>query len=439
MKKSTLLPFALLLAALPVSAEEPRTLTLAQALGELDAQSYVLAEARSRVTQAQALVGQASSPLLPQLAAAGGYTRNSDEARVGLGGIFQGLGLPPPAGVPGTLYIQPISAWTVSASARIPLVVPHAWADRAAAQRATEAAAASLATARLGLRAALVQAAWAAAAAAEIVVASERAVDVAHEHRETAARMLAAGETAALSVLRADTEAVKRQSDLVRARAELERARLATGVLLGTSQPVRVLPGAPPADATAGSELLVHEALGQRPEIAASAAKIRAAEAQSRSARLRLLPQISGSAAVFASDMPYPTGKKDGWRLTVDATWPLFDGGYRRSKRKESDAQSEGVRAAAEAQRLAVAQEVADAVRDLRVAAERVRLAEQQAGLAAEAAASAKRTFEAGITGSLEVLDANDRLYQADVALADARGRLGIAHAALRKAVGRDW
>ena len=157
------------------------------------------------------------------------------------------------------------------------------------------------------------------------------------------------------------------------------------------------------------------------------------------SSGLRLLPQISGSAAAFASDMPYPTGKKEGWRLTVDATWPLFDGGYRRSKRAQADAETEGARAAAETQRLAIAQEVADAVRDLGVAAERVRLAEQQAAFAAEAAASAQRTFAGGITGSLEVLDANDRLYQADVALADARGRLGIAHAALAKAVGRDF
>jgi outer membrane protein TolC len=182
----------------------------------------------------------------------------------------------------------------------------------------------------------------------------------------------------------------------------------------------------------------VREAFGQRPEVAANAAKIRASDAQSLSARLRLLPQLSGSAAVFASDMPYPTGKKDGWRLTIDATWPLFDGGYRGSRRAQAEAETEGARAAAETQRLAIAQEVADTVRDVGVANERLRLAERQAAFAAEAAASAKRTFEAGVTGSLEVLDANDRLYQADVALADARGRLGIAGAALAKAVGRD-
>ncbi|MBN2577226.1 MAG: TolC family protein [Deltaproteobacteria bacterium] len=434
--------FLLALAARPARADEVRTLSLAEALRMLESQSFVLAEAKSRVEQARALVGQATSPLLPQVAAAGGYVRNSDEAKVGFretfGPIFSGIGQPMPEGMPGTLYIQPIGVWTVSASAKVPLVVPSAWAERKAAERASEAAAASLGAVRLGLRAALAQAAWAAAAAEDVVAASERAVVLAEEHRRTSARMHEAGETAALSVLKAETEVVRRQSDLLRARADLSRARLAIGVLLGKSLPLRVLPD-PVPDTAAPSEILVREALEQRPEVAASLAKIRAADAWTLSARLRLLPQLSGSAAAFASDMPYPTGEKQGWRLTVDLMWPLFDGGYRGSKRAESAAEGQGARAAAEAQRLSIAQEVADAARDVQVAKERLRLAEQQAKFAAEAAASANRTFAAGVTGSLEVLDANDRLYLADVALAEARGRLGVASAALSKAVGRDF
>lgn len=444
MKKVFLSMFAVLAAASPVAADDLRTLSLDQALGELDAKNFALAEAKSRVAQARALVGSASSPLLPQVVSAGGYARNSDEAKIGLGNLFQAIGQAPPPGFPGTLYIQPIGAWTVSGSVKVPLLVPNAWADRAAAQRGTEAAVATAATIRLQLRAVMVQSAWAAFAAEEIVAASERAAETAEEHRQTSARMVAAGEAAALSVLKADTELVKRQSDLVRARAELERARLALGVLLGRSEPVRVLPGASPsADAPAGHEALVAalvaEALGQRPELQADAARIRVADTETLSARLRLLPQLSGTATAFASDMPYPTGKKDGWRLTLDATWPLFDGGYRDSKRAQAEAESEGAGAAAAGQRLAIAQEVADALRDVGVAAERLRLAERQCAFAAEAAASAKRTFEAGVAGSLEVLDANDRLYQADVALADARGRLGVAHAGLSKALGRDF
>jgi len=328
----------------------------------------------------------------------------------------------------------------VSGLIKIPFVVPSAWADRKAAQHATDAAVASLATVRLSLRAAMTQSAWAATAAEEVVAASERAVAVAVEHRETSARMHAAGETTVLSVLKANTEVVKRQSDLVRAVTELERARLAIGVLLGKAEPLRVLPGPVPDSARLSSrEALVREALTRRPEVAGNAAKIRAANTQTLSARLRLLPQLSGSAAVFASDMPYPTGKKEGWRLAVDLTWPLFDGGYRSSKRERGEAEVDEARATAESQRLTIAQEVADAFRDLAVAQERLKLAEQQAAFAAEAAASAKRTFDAGVTGSLEVLDANDRLYQADVALADARGRLGVAGAVLVKAVGRDF
>jgi outer membrane protein TolC len=434
---STLL---LLSVTAPATADEIRTLGLDQALGELDAKNFGLAEARSRVAQARALVGQASSPLLPQVVAAGGYARNSDEAKVAIGNLFQAIGQAPPPGFPGTLYIQPLAAWTVSGSVKVPLLVPNAWADRTAAQQGAEVAVASATAMRLQLRAVLVQAAWAASAAEEIVAASERAVQTAEEHRQTSARMVEAGESASLSVLKADTELVKRQSDLVRARAELQRARLALGVLLGRSEQVRVLLAKPQsADASAASEGLVAEALGRRAELQADAAKIQVAEAQRLSARLRFLPQLSGTATVFASDMPYPTGKKEGWRLTLDATWPLFDGGYRSSKRAEAEAEAEGARASLQAQRLAVAQEVADAAREVGVAAERLRLAERQCAFAAEAAASAKRIFEAGVAGSLEVLDANDRLYQADVALADARGRLGIARAGLAKALGRDF
>jgi len=439
MTKSFSIMSIVLLAVVPARAYDLRTLNLTQALDELDAHNWALAEARSRVEQARAMIGQASSALLPTAMAAGGYTRNSDEAKVGLGGVFQALGVQPPAGIPGTLYIQPIGAWTVSGAVKVPLLVPTAWADRAAAQRGSEAASAASSAIRLQMHASLAQAAWAGAAAEEIVAASERAVSVAEEHRRTAARLVDAGEATPLSVLKADTEVTKRESDLVRARAELERARLAVGVLLGKAEPVRVLPPPPPdARPPLRSQDLVSEALSGRPEIQSEVAKIRAAQAETLSARLRLLPQISGSASVFASDMPYPTGKKDGWRLTLDATWLLFDGGYRNSRRAQGEAESEGAAAAAESARIAIAQEVADAVREVGVATERLRLAERQAAFAAEAAASAKRTFEGGVAGSLDVLDANDRLYQADVGLADARGRLGMARAGLAKALGHD-
>ena len=59
-------------------------------------------------------------------------------------------------------------------------------------------------------------------------------------------------------------------------------------------------------------ESLVAEALHARPELVAQEAQIRVARAQMTAARLRWLPQISGSGTVFAADVPYPTGEKGG-------------------------------------------------------------------------------------------------------------------------------
>ena len=175
----------------------------------------------------------------------------------------------------------------------------------------------------------------------------------------------------------------------------------------------------------------------RRGELAAASAQVTGAERQLTAARLRVLPQLSASASAFAQDVPYPTGHKEGWRLTVDSTWNLYDGGLRYGRARQAEGVAAGARAAAEAQRLAVVQEVEDAARDVAVASERLGLAEDQTRLAAEAAATARRGFAGGVAGSLDVLDANDRLFQSEVGLAEARARLGGALASLDRAAGR--
>lgn len=425
-------------AAAQTELSAPPTLEMEDAVAALDAQNLALSEARSRVAKLEAAVGLASAPLLPTVVVAGGYVRNSDEVKVGLGSLFQALGQPTPTGMPNTIPIQPLAAWSVAGTVKVPLLMAQAWADRGTAQHATEAASASTAVLRLQLRAALAQAGYAATAAEETVAASERAVATALEHRDTAQRLVDAGQAPVLSVLKADTELTKRRSDLARARAELGRLQLALGVMLGRPQAMRIVVRHPADLPSADTDALVREALGRRPELDVHRANLRIADSEARSARLRWVPQVSGSASVFASDTAYPTGKKEGWRLTLDASWPLFDGGHRSAKLAQAGAEGRAAAFAEESTRVTIAQEVADAERDVLVTKERLQLAERQVAFAAEAAASAKRTFEGGVAGSLDVLDANDRLYQAEVGLAEARGRLGMAHAALLRNLGRE-
>jgi outer membrane protein TolC len=423
------------LAALAGPAEE---VALADALAALDDANLGVAQARSRAEEAAAVVSQARAALVPSVSAAASWVRNSDEVRIGL---------PPPLAV--ERLIQPEEAFGVAGTLRVPLVVPNAWYEVGAARAGARAAEATAEAARRRTRAAFAQAAYGARAAEEVVVASEQALESAAELVRSAERRVRAGTAAPLDRLKARTEQVRRESDLARARAELDRARLALGVLLGREAPVRILvpeaEGDAEASVTGGGSTgaprtagLAAEALGRRAEVAAQAAQVEAARAQIRASRARLAPQLQASASVFAQDVPFPTGEREGWRAAVELVWPLFDGGLREGRRREAEARLGTAHAAAEAQRLAVIHEVTDATRDLDVARERLRLAVSQRQLAADTAASARRSFEAGIASSLDVLDANDRLYLADVGLADGRARVAQARVALDYAAGRE-
>jgi outer membrane protein TolC len=406
-------------------------LSLETALAELERQNLTLAQARSRAEEARAASGQAEAQLLPSLSAGASYVRNSADAKLSIGP------LPPifPSGK--NLVIQPLEQLSAQGTLRVPLVVPSAWYEVRAARASARAADASADAVRLQLRAGLAQAAHAARAAEEVVVASEQAVEFAAEHARSADRRVKAGVAPPLDALRARTEQVRRESDLAQARAGLGRARLALGILLGREGPVRIVVADPAAPPPADPAALAADAVERRPELRAQREQLAAAERQVDATWARLAPQLSASGSLFASDVPYPTGEKDGWRATLDLTWPIFDGGLREARRRQARAQVATAQAAAEAQRLAVVQEVADAARDLDVARERLRLGETQRALAADAAASARRSFEAGVASSLDVVDANDRLYQADVGLADARARLAQAVIGLDRAAGR--
>jgi outer membrane protein TolC len=349
------------------------------------------------------------------------------------------LPIPPIAGAPSTIVIQPLQAFSATGTLRVPLIVPNAWFDVSAAREGVRAAEASANAVRAQLRTGMAQAAYAATAIEEVVTASERAVATATEHARSAERRVKVGTSPPLDSLRAQAELVRRESDLARARADLGHAELALGVLLGRAEKVRIVvpPTPAPLFVENSTASLVDNAVARRPEMAAQRAQVDAARAQLRSSWARFAPQLFATGSIFASDTPYVTGKKDGWRVMLELTWPLYDGGLRYGKRQQAEASISEASAGATAQRIAVAQQIEDASRDIEVARERLRLGESQQKLASDAAASAQRSFDAGIATSLDTLDANDKLYQADVGLADARARLAQAVLALDQALGR--
>jgi outer membrane protein TolC len=111
----------------------------------------------------------------------------------------------------------------------------------------------------------------------------------------------------------------------------------------------------------------------------------------------------------------------------VDLTIPLYDGGYRSSKEAHARSELRAAEAELAAQQITVDQEVQDAERAVVLAEQQMRLATTLQTLAADAAASAQRSYEAGVASTLDVLDANDKLYQAEVGVANARAETALA------------
>jgi outer membrane protein TolC len=443
---TALLPTVLLATSVALAAEAPPALTLDEALHELESRNLTLAQARARADEAQGVVRQALAALLPTAAVGGSYVRNNAQAKLAIGALLDSIegGLSQVAhtqvtldrsNVPADTLIQPLESFAGQASLRLPLFAANGYQDYLATTEAARSAGLSVDAARLQLRSALLQSAAWAQGTEDIALATERALEVAQAHARSAGRRFEAGTVEHLTELQAQTDVVRREGDLVRARADQERAWLALGVLLGRAEPVRVtLPPLRPAPGEAAAQLA--RALEARPELQAQAASLESASWQVRSAWWRLAPQLSASLTGTASNVAYVTGLYSGWRASVDLTWTLYDGGFRYGKRVQAQSQLAAAQAALAAQRVEVQQQVLDARRDLEVAIERLRLGERQKALAEEVAGSARRGFEAGLASSLDVLDANDRLYQSEVGLADARARLGMAAAALDRATG---
>lgn len=420
-------------AAAPTAPAEvaTRTLSLEQALQQLDSENLELALAEARLQRATALTREAGAQLRPNLVAVGSYVRNNDEVALRVGDLLTQL--PGAPSLP-NVVIQPLDAWTAVGTLRVPLFVPTAWHDVKAAEANEASARGAVEVARAQARAALANLAYGALALEEVVAAAERAIELAERQAQSAARRVQAGTAAPLDVLRAQAEKVRRESDLTRARADLERARLSMGVLLGQTVPVRVTA---PAETVADAAPLSSErAFEDRPEFRVLEAQAEAGRELLRSANARFWPQLHASGSVFASDEPYPTGDKTGWRVGVDLTLPLYDGGLRYGKRDEANAVVRAASLEAAQRRVVVQQEIADAEREVQVAKERLRLAETRARLARDAAASAERSFAVGVASSLDVLDANDQLFQAEVALAAERAHQAQTRIELKRAHG---
>lgn len=266
--------------------------------------------------------------------------------------------------------------------------------------------------------------AWLRVVRAEVLLEVTRASLERHEDLEAdfaAIAQIDVGRRYDLVQARTRTEQVRlliadRQSEIALARAALARFVRAALPAEPLALPTDTLPEPTP-------DALTLAALDEHPAVRAAQLEFDSAQANTRVARASRRPRL---------DLESTVGKDSATQLLL--SWPAFDRGADAAERAAV------AQLGAEGARLAEARQ--QTAEDVRIAREewlaverRARIAEGQVGLAEELVVTYREQFRIGRRNLLDLLNAFNELYQAQVAVATARvdhvlSRLQIEYAA---------
>ncbi len=275
-------------------------------------------------------------------------------------------------------------------------------------------------------------------AGASRVEAARAQLKTAEAVYERAVGLKNSGLAPGIDVLRAQVELQAQQQRVLATGNELAKQKLnlarAIGLPLGQqfTQPdglVTAPPSVPVLDE------MLKTALEMRPDYRQAAALVRAAEETRKAARSRGLPSLQVNADY--GDIGRTPGNSHG-TMTVQGTLmiPLYTGGRTRAEILESDALFDQRKAEAENLRERIELEIRTAALDIRSASEQVKVAESARELARQQLAQAQDRFAAGVTDSLEVVQAQGATVAADENYISSLYSLNVAQALLARAMG---
>ena len=175
-------------------------------------------------------------------------------------------------------------------------------------------------------------------------------------------------------------------------------------------------------------------ALEHNPQVAASRAAVRAAEAQVQVVRAGLAPTVSlsaGGSLGNSTGSPTTSGQ-----VSAGVTYLIYDGGLREAQIRQAEAQAESARQALAAVITDVAIQTVQAYMGVIVADQVILLREQAVRQARTQLSAAEANFRAGRVARADVIRAESVLAAADYDLVNARGQAETSRTTLRTAMG---
>jgi outer membrane protein TolC len=389
----------------PPGPAAPVTVTWQQALDRAFARNPSAAVAMQEIARAEALVTQARAGWMPSLTGNGSYERIHS---------FNAL----PAGAPENI-------WGANLALSVPLVAPVAWANGAHARDNRAVAIASAADVHRQLAAAVGRAYLTVLLQHRQLEVARRARDTAQAHYDYAHTRMVSGLGNGIDDARAEQELRGDEAQLKNAETALVRAQSALAVLLSEESLVDVSEdlalGAPPAAAAA-----VADARERRADLQALRARQVAATHLKDDDWVFYAPSLLAQAAIF-KQTPLPTQLGAGWTAAVVLSVPLFEGGLRSGIARERRAGEEEARATLDGMLRQVSVEVRAALEVVHNADDSLGSARAATKAANTAATLADKSYRAGASTNIEVIDA-------ERAARDAASQAALAEDAARQA-----
>jgi outer membrane protein len=271
----------------------------------------------------------------------------------------------------------------------------------------------------------------------QVLLAAERRRDFAQTNLDDVRARFEAGLVSSNDVTRAELELATAVRGVAQAAGNVQASRVDLETLLKAEVNG---PLAPPtalldAAATAPSTDIAAAQL-RRSDIAAERAGVEALRAFADEPRARFFPTVAFNAQTRNINDGAITNRNNEGFFAFTFAWPVLDAGLRRADRAERSALVRGAELELEAS-------LRDVERQMRSSA--VQLTTEQAALReATAAVRAARKnseetsilYREGLASALELADATQRLFEAEVAEATATYRMALAYLALREASG---
>jgi len=387
--------------------------------------------ARATAVQRDAEIGVSTGNLLPSLSAAGTYTRNEYEVTTAALIPMTGGGTP---GIP-NIVIQPQNQLDGNVTLTVPVINVGNWDRRAAAKATLEGARADEANTELTVKKNVVRDYYTLLGDEAVLLSAVSNVEIARHNVKLARDRKESGTGSELDVQRALADQAKAEQSVTAAQLGVTNTRRDLYSLSGLD--------AEPATGFPEDDLHEEETFGVWnakadgvPSVKSAAASRMAAEEGVRAANSAWLPSVSASAEEkFTNATAFVGGHIAVYLLQATASWKLDT--TLPAQIRAQDAAAAAARANEDHSRQAAEDAVFRDWQQIHADIETARSSRAQVVALKLAASLAEDRYSSGVATQLDVLQARQDAFSADVARIQADADLAYARLALRLDAGQ--